>query len=46
LKAVGEQARKDMERMFENKVFLRTWVKVKDKWMDNELAIKQLGFDS
>ena len=46
LKAIGEQARKDMERMFENKVFLRTWVKVKDKWMDNELAIKQLGFDS
>ena len=46
LKAVGKQARKDMERMFENKVFLSTWVKVKDKWMDNELAIKQLGFDS
>jgi len=46
LKAVGEQARKDMEHMFESKVFLRTWVKVKDKWMDNELAIKQLGFDS
>jgi len=46
LKAVGEQARKDMENMFESKVFLRTWVKVKDKWMDNELAIKQLGFDS
>jgi len=46
LKAIGERARKDMERMFENKVFLRTWVKVKDRWMDNELAIKQLGFDS
>jgi GTPase len=46
LKAIGEQARKDMEHMFESKVFLRTWVKVKDKWMNNELAIKQLGFDS
>lgn len=46
LKAVGEQARKDMERMFESKVFLRTWVKVKDKWMDDEIAIKQLGFNS
>ena len=46
LKAVGSQARRDMERMFDCKVFLRTWVKVKDKWMDNELAIKQLGFDS
>ena len=46
LKEVGEQARKDMEHMFASKVFLRTWVKVKDKWMNNELAIKQLGFDS
>ena len=46
LKAVGSQARRDMERMFDCKVFLRTWVKVKDKWMDNELAMKQLGFDS
>ena len=46
LKAVGTQARGDMERMFDRKVFLRTWVKIKDKWMDNELAIKQLGFDS
>ena len=46
LKAVGTQARRDMERMFGCKVFLRTWVKVKDKWMDNELAIKQLGFNS
>ena len=46
LKTIGEQARKDMERMFENKVFLRTWVKVKNKWMDNELAIKQLGFNT
>lgn len=46
LKAAGSQARRDMERMFDCKVFLRTWVKVKDKWMDNELAIKQLGFNS
>ena len=46
LKAVGTQARRDMERMFDCKVFLKAWVKVKDKWIDNELAIKQLGFDS
>ncbi len=46
LKAIGEQARKDMERMFESKVFLRTWTKVKYKWIDNEAVIKQLGVDS
>ena len=46
LKAIGEQARKDMERMFENKVFLRTWVKVKDNWADSEKDLLRLGFDS
>ena len=44
LKNVGEQARKDMEIMFNKKVFLQTWVKVKEKWMDNMQALKQFGY--
>ena len=44
LKAVGEEARKDMERMFSEKVFLETWVKVKEDWSDDERALQQLGF--
>ncbi len=44
LKAVGEQARRDMEGMFGHKVFLQTWVKVKKKWVDDIQALKQLGY--
>lgn len=44
LKAVGEQARKDMERLFEAKVFLELWVKVKEGWSDDERALQRLGY--
>lgn len=44
LKAVGKEARKDLEEMFEKKVNLKTWVKVKKKWTDSEQALKQLGY--
>jgi len=46
LKSVGEQARKDMEKLLDCKVFLRTWVKVKKNWTDNQTLLKQLGFES
>jgi len=45
LKSVGEKARKEMEKMFGKKVFLRTWVKVKRKWTDDAGALRQLGYD-
>ena len=44
LKAVGEEARKDIEIMLGCKVFLQLWVKVKQGWCDDELALRQLGF--
>ncbi len=44
LKAVGEDARKDMETMLECKVFLQLWVKVKQGWCDDERALQQLGY--
>jgi GTP-binding protein Era len=43
LKRVGEEARLDMERMFGRKVFLRTWVKVKEHWSDDACALRRLG---
>ncbi|MGQ0594092.1 MAG: GTPase Era [Gammaproteobacteria bacterium] len=43
LKRVGEEARRDMERMFGRKVFLRTWVKVKERWSDDVRALQRLG---
>ncbi len=45
LKAIGEAARKDMQRLFGRRVFLRTWVKMKAQWHNDELAMRQLGFD-
>ena len=44
LKKVGSQARVDMERMFESKVFLEIWVKVKEGWADDEQMLKSLGY--
>ncbi len=44
LKQVGQQARRDMEEMFGHKVFLQMWVKVKDKWSDDERALRSLGY--
>ena len=46
LKAVGEQARHDIEEMLGKKVFLRTWVKIKENWADSSDALRELGFDA
>ena len=44
LKAVGSEARKDMEALFECKVFLELWVKVKEGWSNDEQALQRLGY--
>jgi GTP-binding protein Era len=44
LKRIGEQARKDMERAFDGKVFLQLWVKVREGWSDDERALRSLGY--
>ena len=45
LKQIGEQARADMEKMFDRKVMLRLWVKIKSGWSDDERALRSLGYD-
>jgi len=44
LKDMGTKARIDMEKMFEQKVFLQLWVKVKSGWSDDERALNSLGY--
>jgi GTP-binding protein Era len=44
LKAIGTAARRHMERMFDRKVFLRLWVKVREGWVDDEGMLKQFGY--
>lgn len=45
LRSIGQDARADMERMFDCKVMLRLWVKVKRGWADNDRALKSLGMN-
>ena len=44
LKKVSTLARQDMERFMGTKVFLKTWVKVKENWRDNPSAIQNFGY--
>lgn len=45
LKKIGTQARHDLERMLDAKVFLRLWVKVKENWTDDDKSLQSLGYD-
>lgn len=44
IKTIGIEARQDMEKMFETKVHLVLWVKVKSGWADDERALRSLGY--
>lgn len=44
LKKIGALARADMEEFLGTKVFLQTWVKVKDNWRDSESLLRNFGF--
>ncbi len=45
LKEIGKQARLDLQVLFEKKIFLTLWVKVKSGWADDEKALQSLGYD-
>lgn len=45
LKDIGGKARLQMERLFGAKVFLETWVRVREGWSDDEAALKAFGYD-
>jgi GTP-binding protein Era len=44
LKKIGQLARVDIERFMGAKIFLQTWVKVKENWRDSSTAIKNFGY--
>jgi GTP-binding protein Era len=46
LKQIGEMARKDIEAFMGTKVFLTTWVKVKENWRDNMPLLRNFGFSN
>ena len=45
LKRIASEARQDMERLFDGKVYLEVWVKVKSGWNDDERLLKSLGYE-
>ena len=44
LKKIGQEARLDLEKVLEQKVFLQLWVKVKEGWSADERALRSLGY--
>ena len=44
LKKIGELARADIEAFMGTKVFLQTWVKVKENWRDSQAQLSNFGF--
>jgi GTP-binding protein Era len=44
IKKLGTQARMDIERFIQTKVFLELTVKVKDNWRDDERALTRMGY--
>jgi GTP-binding protein Era len=44
IKKLGTLARKDIEAFIDSKVFLELFVKVRPKWRDNELYLKEYGY--
>jgi GTP-binding protein Era len=45
LKEIGAKARLGMEKLFGRKVFLETWVRVREGWSDDEAALKAFGYE-
>lgn len=45
LREIASKARLQMERLFDGKVFLETWVRVRAGWSDDEAALRTLGYD-
>ncbi len=45
LKRIGSEARQDLERLWDAKVFLELWVKVRSGWADNEEHLRSYGYE-
>ena len=45
LKEIGRQARADIERMLDTRVFLELWVKVKEGWRNNQYQMRNFGYE-
>ena len=44
IRKVGKMARRDIEVMLGDKVYLETWVKIKANWRDKKIDIQSMGY--
>ena len=44
LKGIGKSAREELEGLLGTKVFLQTWVKVRENWRDSDIALSNFGY--
>jgi GTP-binding protein Era len=44
IRQIGIQARQDIEAFVQKKIFLELFVKVRPKWRDNDLQLKEYGY--
>ena len=45
LKRIGSEARQDLERLLDAKVFIELWVKVRSGWADDEAHLRSYGYE-
>lgn len=46
IKKIGQLARKDIENLLGDKVYLETWVKVEARWRERPQSLQELGYNS
>ena len=46
LKNIGQRARQELEKIFNTKIYMELWVKVKENWKDSNSLLNELGFNS
>ena len=46
LKRIGTEARTELEKLMDAKVFLQLWVKVRSGWADDEARVRSFGYDT
>ena len=46
LKRIGTEARVELEKLMDAKVFLQLWVKVRSGWADDEARVRSFGYDT
>ena len=44
LKEIGTEARNEIERLLDQKIYLGLWVKVKDEWRKKKPFLKEMGY--